>query len=117
MEKDFKEVMFQHEMRILKQNAETVTITLNRYEDMITDIQSLRKERNELAEDLSKILENNENYELSDNFYYIAFLDRKFVLKKGVNNEIDQLKDVVSKLTNDIQKSQTFWYKLKNLFK
>lgn len=113
----FNKNQFDYEMRIIQSNAETVTITLRHYEDFKGTIERLKKENEELIHNFTDVLNKNEDYVLSENYASFIFSNSYFHLKKGINTEIDQLKDTIESLRDKANKKQIFWFKLKNIFK
>src|SRR5690348_9711085 len=99
---------FNYQMRVIKNNAETVTLTLSSYEDLKLQIKKQDEKCNRLLEDVIDIVKNNGNFKLENKYSKFALGNWYFSIKTGVNQEIDELRAENKKLKDELNKPMSF---------
>jgi DNA mismatch repair ATPase MutS len=107
---------FNYQMRIIKNNAETVTLTLSSYEDLKLQIKQQDEKYNILLKETIDVIKNNGNFKLENKYSKFAFGNWYFSIKTGVNQEIDELRAENKKLKEESNKKLSLAEKLKILF-
>lgn len=108
--------MFDKEMRIIQTNAETVTITLNHYEEIKSQIKRQDEKHDALLNEIKDIISNNGNFKLEKEYSKFAFGNWYFSMKTGVNEELDDLRAENKRLKTKLNSKISFIDKLKLLF-
>ena len=125
--KNTEQFLQAHKLRLLRRNGETVNITLNTYHELLEEARKRTCERDEMISELEELVKNNGNYEKQQ--FHINYSDFQFcnqsdfqfsrnhyVLKQGINEKIDRLKEENKKLKDLLNKKLTFLDKIKLLF-
>lgn len=108
--------MFEKEMRIMQANSETVTITLNHYEDLKLQIKQQEEKYDALLNEIKDIITDNGNFKLEKEYSKLAFGNWYFSIKTGLNEELDDLRSENERLKAKLNTKISFIDKLKSLF-